>query len=99
VQKIVTEASHYTEGLKNAKGNIFSKRLRVNEWQPLTAEEIYVVLALFVLMGIVQKPRLRMYFSRNHVVAMPVFGSVISLDRFESICRFLRFTNNTSKDT
>jgi hypothetical protein len=46
VEKIVTETSHYTEGLKNAKGNIFSKRSSVNEWQPLTAEEIYVVLAL-----------------------------------------------------
>jgi hypothetical protein len=30
---------------------------------------------------------------------MPVFGSVISLDRFESISRFLHFINNTSKDT
>jgi hypothetical protein len=28
----------------------FSKRSRVNEWQPVTAEEVFVVLALFMLM-------------------------------------------------
>jgi hypothetical protein len=64
----------------------------------VTAEEIYVVLAPLMLMGIVQKPRLRLYFSWNQLVAAPVFGSVISLDRSESICRFLPFTDNTSKD-
>jgi hypothetical protein len=73
--------------------------LRVNKWQPVTAEEIYVVLALFMIMGIVQKPSLRLYFSRNQLVAMPFFGSVISLDRFGSICRFLHFIDNTFKDT
>jgi hypothetical protein len=39
-----------------------------------------------------------LYFSRNQLVARPVFGAVISLDRFESICRFLHFVDNTSKD-
>jgi urocanate hydratase len=63
VQKIVTETCHCTEHFKNSRGNIFSKRLRASEWQPMTAEEIYVVLALFMLMSIVQKPSLTLYFS------------------------------------
>jgi hypothetical protein len=63
VQKIVTETNRYAEQFKNSRGSIFSKQSRVNEWQPVTAEEIYVVLALFMLMGIVQKPSLRLYFS------------------------------------
>jgi hypothetical protein len=46
----------------------FSKRSRVNEWQPVTAEEIFVVLALFMLMGIVQRPSLRLYLSQNQHV-------------------------------
>jgi hypothetical protein len=41
------------------------------------------VLALFMLMGIVQKPTLCSYFSRNYVLATPVFGSEISIDQFE----------------
>jgi hypothetical protein len=65
IQKTVTETNCYAEQFKNLRDNIFSRRLRVNEWQPVTSEEIYVVLALFMLMGIVQKPSLRLYFSRN----------------------------------
>jgi len=46
----------------------FCKRSRVNEWQPVTAEEIFVVLALFMLTGIVQRPSLRLYLSQNQLV-------------------------------
>jgi hypothetical protein len=81
VQKIVTETCCNAEQFKNS--NIFSKWLRGSEWQSLTAEEIYVVLALFMLMSIVQKPSLTFYFSSNHPVATPDFGSVISHKRAE----------------
>jgi hypothetical protein len=63
VQKIVTETCHNAEQFKNSRGNIFSKQLRGSEWQSLAAEEIYVVLALFMLMSILQKPSLTLYFS------------------------------------
>jgi len=63
VQKIVTETCRNTEQFKNSRGYIFSKQWRGSEWQSLTAEEIYVVLALFILMSIVQKPILTFYFS------------------------------------
>jgi hypothetical protein len=99
VQQIVTEPKHYAEQFKNSRGNTFSKRSRVNEWQPVTAEEKYIVLALFVLMGTAQKPSMRLYSSRNQVAATPVSGSVISLDRYEIICRFQHFTGKTSNDT
>jgi len=60
VQRIVTETSRYTEQFKNLRENIFSKWSRVNKWQPVTAEEIYVVLDLFMLMHIAHKPSLRL---------------------------------------
>ena len=34
----------------------------------MTAEEIYVILALFMLMGTAQTSSLRLYFSRNQIV-------------------------------
>jgi len=67
--------------------------------QPLTAEEICTVLAIIVLMGTVQKSGMRMHFSRNQLIAIPVFGACIFLDRFGSLCRYLHFINSTSKDT
>jgi hypothetical protein len=32
-------------------------------------------------------------------LATPVFGCVISIDQFASICKFMHFSNNNSKDT
>ena len=55
---------------------------------------MYVVLALFMLMGIIQKPTLRSYFSKNFILATPIFGSITSMDRFESFCSFMHFNNN-----
>jgi len=54
--------------LKTGGAIFFSKRSRVNEWQPVTAEEMFVILALFMLMGIVQRPSLRLYLSQNQLV-------------------------------
>jgi len=37
--------------------------------------------------------------SQNQVTAIPIPGSVISLDRYENMCRFLHFIGKTSNDT
>jgi hypothetical protein len=37
-------------------------RSRTREWKPVNEEEIHVTLALFMLMGMVQKPTLRSNF-------------------------------------
>jgi len=66
----------------------------MRDWKPVTKDEIYVVLALFMLMGIIQKPTLHSYFSKNYILTTTVFGSIISMDRFESICNFIHFDNN-----
>jgi len=73
---------------------------RMWDWKPVTnKDKIYVVLALFMLMGIIQKPTLRSYFSKNCVLATPIFGSIISMDQFESICNFMHFNNNDNIGT
>jgi len=64
----VTKTKHYATNFKNSRGNIFSKQSRVNEWQLVTTEEIYVALVLVMLMGTAQKSSLRVYFSRNQIV-------------------------------
>jgi hypothetical protein len=61
---------------------------RVKDRQPVTVEEICIVLVFFMLAGIVQKRSLRLYLSWNQLVATPTFVSVMLFDIFESICRF-----------
>ena len=50
-------------------------------------------------MGIVQKPRVRSYFSKSRVISTPGFADVISRDRFELICKFLNFIDDESLPT
>jgi len=68
----------------------------VRSWTPVTGSEIYTVLGLFLLMGIVQKPTARSYFLKRRVIATPGFVDVISRERFELICKFLHFIDNES---
>jgi uncharacterized membrane protein len=42
----------------------------------VTEEEIDVVLGLFMLMGIIQKPTLRLYFTTKRVISKLGFGDV-----------------------
>jgi hypothetical protein len=43
-------------------GKCIAKRLGVNDWRLVMKDEIYLILALLVLMGIIEKPSLRIYF-------------------------------------
>jgi hypothetical protein len=61
------------------------------------AEELYVVLALIMLKGIVQNLYTEIVFLLNQLVATLIFGSVISLDRFDSICRFLHLLKTPAR--
>jgi len=69
-------------------------RSKMRDWKPVTKDEMHVVLALFMRMGIIQMPTLRSYFSKIYILATPIFGSIISMDRFESFCICIHFNNN-----
>ncbi|PNF34339.1 hypothetical protein B7P43_G15496 [Cryptotermes secundus] len=51
-----------------------------------------------MLMGIIQRPNLRVYFSRKHMLETPFFPNVTSEERFSLLTRFLHFVNNTNKE-
>jgi hypothetical protein len=65
MQLIVDETNRYAqkEILKIIITFTFYSRIR--KWEDVTADELYMVLALFMLMGIVQAPKLRSYNSKN----------------------------------
>ena len=61
VELIVRETNTYATQKIQVRCFI-TLRSRIREWKPVTKEEMYVVLPLFMLMGIIQKPTLRSYF-------------------------------------
>jgi hypothetical protein len=60
----------------------------------VTKGEIYVVLGLFMLVGIIQKPTLRSYSTTKRVISTPEFGDTTTRDKLELICKCLVFANN-----
>jgi hypothetical protein len=62
VQHIVQETNRYAQQCQNSRGNLFSFRSPVRSWYPVTDNEMHVVLGLFMLTGIIQKPTTRLCF-------------------------------------
>jgi hypothetical protein len=60
-------------------------RSRVRKWEPVTGEEIYVALGLMMLMGIVETPTIKSYFSKDPFLETPIFYQTMTQDRFELI--------------
>jgi len=61
VELIVRETDTYAAQKIQARSFI-PLRSRMRDWNPVIKDEMYVVLALFMLMGIIQKPTLHSYF-------------------------------------
>jgi hypothetical protein len=60
-------------------------------------DKMYVVLAPFMLMDIVQKATLRSYYSKNWLLfTLFFFSETLSVKRLEVIIEFMHF-HNTSK--
>lgn len=49
-------------------------------------------------MGIVHKPQIHMYWSRNHIVSTPIISRLMRRDRFEQIRKMLHFTDPLEED-
>jgi hypothetical protein len=51
-----------------------------------------------MLMGIIQKPTLWSYLSKNWLLETNFFPETVSLNRPEPICKFLYFVGNSDRD-
>lgn len=71
---------------------------RMQKWELLSHEELFVFFGLSILMGVIQKPNVSMYWSTDPLLATPCFNEKMSRNRFQSISRFLHFSNEDFDD-
>ena len=64
---------------------VFKPSSLMKSWQPVTSDEIFVALNLIMLMGIVQQPTLKCYYSRVAFLETLIFPQTMTQDRFELI--------------
>jgi hypothetical protein len=96
---IVNETNRYAKYFINSNSEHLKPRSRVQNWKDVTVDELYVFFALQMLMGIVQKPTLKSYFSKNPLVETAIFSKTMALDRFELLNKFIHFSNNADLET
>jgi uncharacterized membrane protein len=65
VELIVAQMNLYMQQYILVCGANLGTRFRVRKWEDVTIDKLYMVIALFMLMGIIQKPTLQSYFSKN----------------------------------
>jgi hypothetical protein len=76
IDTIVTETNRYAEEF--LCGRELTVRSPARAWEPVTEGEIYIVLGPFMLMGIIQKPTLRSYFTTKRVISTLGFRDVMT---------------------
>ncbi|KAG8239803.1 hypothetical protein J437_LFUL019419 [Ladona fulva] len=63
-------------------------------WKDTTNEEMYRFLAITMLMPRTRKLALHEYWSRDALLKTPIFGELMSRDRYLTILRMLHFSDN-----
>ncbi|XP_064644697.1 piggyBac transposable element-derived protein 4-like [Lineus longissimus] len=81
-----------------AKGDQLKDNSRAKAWKPTTPEEMNTFLGLILLMGVVLKPRIHMYWATDELVSTPIFSQAMTRDRFQLILKFFHFANNEDRD-
>lgn len=92
IKIIVQETNRYANNVITS--TVLSHRSRMKQWKDTTPSEILEFLALIILMGMVKKPALSLYFSTDPIYSTPIFGAAMSKNRFLSILSNLCFSNS-----
>jgi hypothetical protein len=73
LNKIADETNRYANDFINSKQDGLTPRSRVHDWKNVDTDELYTYFALQILMGIIQKPTIKSYFSKNPILDTPIF--------------------------
>lgn len=90
----VTETNRFAQ--QHITSNQMKTKARGKNWVPVTVNEMKQFLGLLLLMGILRKPDMQMYWSQHPLFATPLFPGVMSRDRFLLILKFWHFNDNAN---
>ena len=88
----VTETNRFAEQF--ISGDDLSRRSRANSWHPTDPHEMKQFLGLLFLTGIIRKPAINLYWSTDPLYSTPLFGAIMSRNRFQLLLKFLHFNDN-----
>lgn len=82
------------------KKNIDKKpmSIRMSQWHDTTSDEMYVFIAIHMLMARNKKLEISEYWSNNPLLHSPIFGKSMSRNRFQLLLRYIHFCNNENQE-
>ena len=90
---LLSDIAHKTKLYSAQYPESTSSRKHDLPYTDTTAEELKVVLATTVMMGVIRKPEMTMYWSRDGMLETPFFPKTIPRDRFLKILSNMHFNN------
>ncbi len=70
------------------------KRQHMSNWQNVTSIEMSTFLAITMLTGLIDKNKIRDYWSIYPLLATPVFTQCFTRNRYQDILHYMHFANN-----
>ena len=92
VEILVRETKRYAE--QHLASAQLGPQSRSHMWTPTNLQEMKLFLAMSMLMGVVHKPTLDMYWTKSSLFATPAFGKLMPRNRYCLILKYLHFSNN-----
>ena len=76
MSQIANERNCYAREFINSKQDNLPLWSRVHDWHIVDSDELYVHFVLQMLMGIIQKPLVKTYFTENPILDTPISGQI-----------------------
>ncbi|XP_050686707.1 chimeric ERCC6-PGBD3 protein-like [Eriocheir sinensis] len=95
---LVCTATNRYNGYRKG-GKVDHPRSLYNGFAPVTPDELYVFLAIVILMGTIKKNSIHKYWSTDPLTATPGFNRVMGRNRFQAILGNLHFIDSLLSHT
>ncbi|XP_017757888.1 PREDICTED: piggyBac transposable element-derived protein 4-like [Eufriesea mexicana] len=97
LETIVEETNRYAvQCMVNAA---YGRRQHQQRWNPVTTSELNTFIGILLIMGVVQVPELRLYWSNKAMYANARIKKAMKRDRFLAILKYLHFSDNATART
>ncbi|XP_065159187.1 piggyBac transposable element-derived protein 4 [Atheta coriaria] len=96
IEQMVLETNRYAIQCMEKDPHKNESRKHQSMWRPITSTDLYTFLGIVHIMGIVQLPEIRLYWSNNPMYANQCIQKQMPRDRFLDILKYLHFSDNTA---
>lgn len=95
VQHIVEETNKFFHFIM--KNKVLKQHSKLKKWKETSVNEMYTFFALTLLMAHQKKNNIKDYWSTSPLLLSPIFGKMMSQDRYLIILRLLHFCDNQNQ--